>query len=377
LDYKIPLFRIYWDENDVNAVSEVIRRGSQWAEGPEIKQFEEKLAEYLNAKYVTTFNSGTSAMHAALLAMDIKDKEVIVPSLTFISTVNTVVLAGGKPVFAEVEADTYGLDVRDVESKITDKTAAIFPVHYAGAIARDTRALQDLAEEKKLLLVEDAAEALGAKANKRMAGTFGDAGMFSFCQNKIVATGEGGAIATEKQALAKKLRLIRSHGRVEGRDGYFESGAADDYELPGYNYRMPPIISALGMSQLGKVEKLIEMRREKASYLNKALGKVQGLKVPKEIEGNRNVYQLYTIEIEGNRDILQKHLADSGIASKVYFGPVHLKTLYRKNFGCKEGMLPFTEGLGKRLLSLPFWPGISKEEMDAVAESIKSFFKEG
>ena len=377
MNWKIPLFKIYNDEEDVSAVSKVIKRGAYWAEGPEIKEFEEKLAEYVGAKHAIVFNSGTSALHATLIACGVKGKEVIVPSFTFISTANSVALAGAKPVFAEVEGDTYCLDVADVEKRITGNTIGVIPMHYGGATARDIEKIKELCDKKGLLMIEDAAESLGAKHNGKMSGTFGAAGMYSFCQNKIIATGEGGAITTEDEKIARKLEVIRSHGREIG--DYFSSSREEDYLEIGYNYRISTMQAALGLSQLNKVDKIIEMRRKNAKYFNKKLAGITGLKTPKELEGNFNVYQLYTIELENaeKRDGLKEHLAKSGVMSKVYFSAAHLKTFYRKSFGCGEGQLPFTEKLQKRVLTLPFWPQMGKREIDSVAEDIKGFFEEG
>ncbi len=375
MEWKVPMFRIYWDEDDKKALQAVLERGSLWAEGPEIKEFETALEKYLGAKHVVAFNSGTSALHSVLLDLGMQGKEVIVPSFTFISTANAVVLAGAKPVFAEVEGQTYGLDAADVEKRINENTGAILPVHYSGIPARDLEKLKELADKYRIPLIEDAAESFGATKNGRMTGTFGKAGMFSFCQNKVVTAGEGGAISTEDELLAEKLKMLRSHGRIQ--ENYFSSVAMDDYALAGFNYRMPSMLAALGLSQLKKTEKLIEMRRKNAALYAKGLAGIKGIKVPSELPGSRNVYQIYTIEVEGegNRDKLQLHLAENGIMSRVYFGPVHLKTAY-KELGWKEGQLPFTEALSKRVLTLPFYAGVKKGEIEMVVEGIKSFFRE-
>ena len=375
IDWKVPLFKIFWDRNDLEAVSAVIKRGSYWAEGPEIAEFENSLQKYTGAKHAVVFNSGTSALHAVLEVFGVKGKEIIVPAFTFISSVNAVILAGAKPVFAEVEADSYGLDAKDVEKKIGDNTAAILPTHYAGSVARDIEKLAELAEKNNIPLVEDAAESLGAKLNNKMAGRFGKAGMYSFCQNKIIAAGEGGVLVTDNDEVAEKLKVFRSHGRDAG-ENYFSSTVQEDYSLIGYNYRMPSILAALGKSQLEKINKLIEMRRKNAAYYNEKLAGIEGIKIQKEQAGSKNVYQLYTIEVKDEkRDKLQKYLKGKGIMTKVYFAPVHLKTVYRQKFGCKEGMLPFTEKLSCQVLSLPFYPGMLKKEISIVADSIKSFFR--
>jgi perosamine synthetase len=216
MNWKIPLFKSYWEKDDVEAVKKVIQRGTYWSNGPEIKELEKQLAQYTNRKYATTFNSGTSALHSLLLAYNIKKgDEVIVPSFTFIATANTVVLTGAKPIFAEIEEQSYGLDTQDVAENITKKTKAIIPIHYGGAPCKEIKALKELAEDHKLILIEDAAESLGSKINNTMVGDFGHAAMFSFCQNKIITAGEGGIIVTNYKDINHKLQLLRSHGRLE------------------------------------------------------------------------------------------------------------------------------------------------------------------
>ena len=218
MEWKIPLFKIYWDKDDVKAVENAIKRGMSWAIGPEVTQFEQKLADYLKVKYCLTFNSGTSALHAALLAHGIgAGDEVIVPSFTFIATANAPLFVGAKPVFADIEEKTLGLDPADVEKKITPRTKAIIPIHYGGCPCL-IEELRDVARRHNLLLIEDAAEALGAGINGKKAGSIGDAGILSFCQTKTMTTGEGGAVTTGSPEIYEKLKLIRSHGRSESSD---------------------------------------------------------------------------------------------------------------------------------------------------------------
>ncbi|MBD3249385.1 aminotransferase class I/II-fold pyridoxal phosphate-dependent enzyme [Candidatus Woesearchaeota archaeon] len=377
MTWKIPLFKTYSDEEDINAVTEVIKRGTFWAVGPEIEEFEKKLADYLGIKYALTFNSGTSALHTLLLAHDVKGKEVIVPSFTFIATSNAVILAGGIPVFAESESETFGLDADDVKKKITDKTKAIIPLHYGGFPSRDTKKLREIADENNLLLIEDAAESLGSSIDGKKVGTFGDSAMFSFCQNKVLATGEGGLIVTDSREIYEKAKLLRSHGRVEESEDYFSNTGDNDYIQVGYNFRMPTILAALGISQLAKTQKIIDLRRSHGHYLSKNFSEIEEITVPKELEGHYQVYQMYTIQLpdQETRDALQKHLSDAGIMSKVYFNPVHLKTIYKKRYAYSEGDLPFTENMSKNVLNVPLYPEIKKENLDYMIKSIKEFFQ--
>jgi perosamine synthetase len=210
--FKIPLFKIYWDKDDLKSVNNVISRGTYWATGPEIEQFENKLSDYVGLKHAVTFNSGTSALHAVLLAHGIKSgQEVIVPSFTFTSTANAPIFVGATPVFAEIEDKTYGLDPEDVKEKINIKTKAIIPLHYGGCPCM-IEELAEIAEDHNLILIEDAAESLGSKVKNKLVGSFGDTAMISFCQNKIITTGEGGCIVTNSDEICNKLKLIRSHG---------------------------------------------------------------------------------------------------------------------------------------------------------------------
>jgi len=372
--WKIPLFKIYWDENDVEAVSNVIRRGTYWANGKEIPEFEEEIAKYVGTKYAVAFNSGTSALHALFLAYDIQSSEVIVPSFTFIATANSVLMANGKVVFAEVETDSFGLDANDVNEKITKKTKAIMPVHIAGQPCKDIKELTDIAQDKNLLLLEDAAQTLGSYSKYGKAGTFGDAAMFSFCQNKVITTGEGGLLVLDDEKIYEKLKLIRSHGRLESSNSdYFSNINDNEYIQIGFNFRMSSMTAALGLSQYRKISKVLEIRKQKAAYLNEHLVKLDGLTVPKAFNDANHIYQLYILKFTESdlRDKVQEHLQDKGVMSKVYFNPIHLKEFYRKTFSYKEGDLPVTEDLSTKVLSLPMFNDLTTDEMDYMIDSIK------
>lgn len=374
---KIPLFKIYWEDEDVKAVTNVIKRGSYWATGPEIKKFEEMVAEYVGRKYAVAFNSGTSALHAILLAHEIQEgDEVIVPSFTFISTANAPLFVGAKPVFAEIEDETYGLDSEDVKEKITKKTKVIMPIHYGGCPCKNIKELKEIAEDNKILLIEDAAESLGAKIGNEMVGSFGDAAMFSFCQNKVITTGEGGIIVTDSKQIYEKLRLICSHGRLETAN-YFTSSGQVDYIMLGYNFRMPTMVAALGISQIKKIDKMVEMRRKNAAYYTLLLKNVDGIEPPIPPDNFYHVYQMYTVQVEKSlRDKLREYLLKRGISTKIYFDPVHLTKFYREKFGFKEGDLPITEEISKKVLTLPMYPTLKKEEIKYIVNNISQFMEE-
>ena len=366
------MFKIFWDKEDVEAVTGAIKAGMNWATGSNVGKFEELIASYVDTEYAVTFNSGTSALHAALLSYEIKKgDEVIVPSFTFIATANAPIFVGAKPVFADIEEETFGLDPEDVKKKITERTKAIMPIHYGGCPCK-IRELKEMAEDYDLILIEDAAESLGARVKDEKVGTFGDSAMLSFCQNKIIPTGEGGAIVTDSKEIYEKLKLIRSHGRLETQD-YFSSIEHLDYITLGYNFRMSNIIAALGIAQLKKIDKIIEMRRENAKYLTTRLKReIKEILIFDPPEDYYNVYQMYTLRVD-NRDELMKHLADSGIMTKVYFSPIHLTHFYKNEleYVCK---LPVTKEISTQVLTLPMYPTLTKEEVDYIVEEIKRFF---
>ena len=377
MTWKIPLFKIYWDDEDVETVTEAIKAGMNWAVGPNVEHFEDLIASYVGTKYALTFNSGTSALHAALLAHRIKEgDEVIVPSFTFIATANAPLFVGAKPVFADIEEETFGLDPEDVKEKITKKTKAIMPIHYGGCACK-IRELKEIAEDNNLLLIEDAAESLGARVINKKVGTFGDSAMLSFCQNKVITTGDGGAMVTDSRAVYEKLKLIRSHGRLETSD-YFSSTEYMDYVTLGYNFRMSNITAALGIAQLKKADKIIEMRRENAKYLTTKLNhEVKETITPTPPKDYFHVYQMFTIRVKEpkeKREDLKKYLTDNGIMSKVYFEPVHLASFY-KNVLKYDCDLPVTEKVSKDVLTLPIYPTLTKEEMKYIVEEIKRFFE--
>jgi len=374
MTWEIPLFKMYWDDDDVASVSNTIKSGMSWAAGPDVSAFEQEIAHYIGTNYCLTFNSGTSALHAVLMAHGIgKNDEVIVPSFTFIATANAPLFVGAKPVFADIDDITYGLEPTDVNERITKKTKAIIPVHYGGCPCR-IRELREIADDNHLLLIEDAAESFGAKVGDQMTGSFGESAMVSFCQNKIITTGEGGAIVTDSQDIYEKLKLIRSHGRFERAD-YFSTTAPMDYITLGYNFRISSITAALGRSQLRKVEKIISQRRADANYY------IQNLKtcgkdvyIPPLPEDYYSVYQLFSVRAK-QRDSLMKHLEDKGIMTKIYFSPIHETQFYKKSLGY-TCTLPVTERISKEIISIPFYPGITKDEKQRVVDAIRSFYRE-
>ncbi|MDO8716336.1 MAG: DegT/DnrJ/EryC1/StrS family aminotransferase [Dehalococcoidales bacterium] len=378
MDWRIPLFKIYWDKNDVSAVTSIIEKGANWAIGPELKEFEKAVAEYIGVKYAVAVNSGTSALHVALAAHGIgPGDEVIVPAFTFIATANAPLFVGATPVFAEIEEQTFGLDPDDVERKITPRTKAIIPVHYGG-IACQIDKLKRIAEKHKLILIEDAAESFGSAVNGRKLGSIGDSAILSFCSAKVITTGEGGMVLTNSRDVYEKAKLVYSHGRAETAD-YFSTAEQMEYITLGYNFRMSTMTAALGLSQVKKVDDIIRMRRENAEYLTEKLSGIKDISTPALPPGCSHVYMLYTIRLknQGVRDRLKDHLTSKGILSRIYFNPVHLSQFYRKKFGYKEGLLPVTEKIASEVLTLPMSPPLTHKEIDSIAREIKVFLLKG
>ena len=373
--WKIPLYKIFNDEDDVRIVSKVIKRGMDWAIGPEVEQFEYQLAKYVGSNYCLVFNSGTSALHAALLSLGIRGGRVLVPSFTFISTANSALMVGAKPTFVDIEEDTLGLDPSKIGQAINTSTKAIMPVHYAGLPCK-IEEIKEISKKKKIPLIEDAAEALGSRIRKKMVGTFGDLSVFSFAGNKVLTTGEGGAIVTNSNKIFNKLKLIRSHGRIE-KQNYFSSNIKPEYIELGFNWRMSSISAALGITQLSKMEKMINMRRKNAAYLSSRLNKYDKIKVPTEPKHYRHVYQLYSIQLPNlnKRNMLMKFLTKKGIMSKVYFNPIHQTRFYKQSGFSKTRNLQVTERIANKILSLPLYPNMKKEELKFIIDSVSEFLE--
>lgn len=372
--WKIPLYKVLTDKEDIKLISTIIRRGMDWAIGPEIEYFEKSLSEYVGTKYCVTFNSGTSALHAALLSLGINSThEVIVPSFSFIATANSVLMTGATPKFVDIEEKTYGLNPIATESVIERKSKAIIPVHYSG-LPCDITELKEIAKRKKIFLIEDAAESIGAKINNRMVGTFGDMSIFSFAGNKVLTTGEGGCVVTNSKKYFQKLKLIRSHGRLD-RQNYFSSIDQPKYVTLGYNWRISSITAAIGISQLEKIEKLIGLRRKNAAYMNSKLKNLHYISTPNEPTGFKHVYQLYSIRLPNSiiRNKMMQFLANKGIMTKVFFFPIHLTTLYKKMGYGKIPNLEITKTISNQILTLPMYPGLKKEEMNFICDSIHEF----
>ncbi|MHA2321912.1 MAG: DegT/DnrJ/EryC1/StrS family aminotransferase, partial [Candidatus Thorarchaeota archaeon] len=326
--------------------------------------------------YCVLLNSGGSALQALMAAHGFhKGDEIIVPSFTFIASAFAPLYVGARPVFADIEEETYGLDAEDVKEKITSNTKAIIPVHYGGMPCR-IDVLKDLAEDHSLVLIEDAAEALGAKFGGKLVGTFGQSSIFSFCQNKVITTSEGGCIVTDDSVINEKVRLFRSYGRVISGD-YFADGTDLDYVESGYNLRMSTILASLGRSQLRRVDDLIAMRQKNARFLIERLSNLNQVSCQEPPDNDFfTVYQMFTVRVrtgQKKRDALMKYLGEKGISSKVYFDPVHEYSVFQK-LGHDTTKLPVTERVSSEVLTIPMYPHMTKEELEYLSAKIIEFF---
>ncbi|SVB20921.1 uncharacterized protein METZ01_LOCUS173775, partial [marine metagenome] len=293
---------------------------------------------------------------------------------SFISTANSVLFTNATPSFVDIEETTFGLNPKLISEKISTSTKAIIPMDYGGQSCKIDE-INEVARDEKLLLIEDAAESLGASINNNKAGSFGDAAIFSFCGNKVLTTGEGGAVVTNSKEIIEKIKLIRSHGRFD-KINYFENTENSTYQDLGYNWRMSSITAALGISQLNKLDKIIKMRQKNAAFISSKLKKFPQIITPISPDGYEHIYQMYTIRLATNkmRDDLKNHLLAKRIFSKVYFEPIHLTPFYREKFNFKEGYLPVTEQISRQILTIPLFPNMTMEEKNYLVDSISEFF---
>jgi len=381
---NIPLFRIHHDNRDIEAISRVIDRGTSWANGPEVEQFENELSDYFDVKHCLVLNSGTSALHLALLSLGIgPGDEVIVPSFTFIATVNAVLFVGATPVFADIEPETMGLNPPSYGNGIIDvmtmKTKAIIPIHYGGLPCKEIENIRKFVEYSNTIkncrhihIIEDACESFGTEINGKKVGTFGDIGILSFCQNKLITTGEGGAVITDSKELYEKMKLLRSHGREDSGD-YFHGGVSE-YKALGYNFRMSSMQAALGLSQMEKLPLIINRRWTLSKYLDDRLSEIDEIKIL-NYGGLDTIRLFYTIQLKDRdtRDRLSGYLNGHGISTKVYFEPVH-RTPFYAGMGYYDVDLPETMKASETVLSLPFYVDMTIDRMDYIIHKLEKFF---
>jgi UDP-4-amino-4,6-dideoxy-N-acetyl-beta-L-altrosamine transaminase len=368
----LPYGRQTITEPDIEAVLAVLR--SDWlTTGPKVPEFEQALAEFVGVRHAVVVNSGTAALHCAMAAIGVTSgDEVIVPSISFVATANCVVYCGGTPVFADVEAETALIDPTDVERKITPRTKAIIAMDYGGQPA-DYETLRAIIArtERPLWLVADACHSLGASRHGRMAGALADISTFSFHPVKPITTGEGGAITTNDAEIARKATLIRNHGIDSDFRARENSGAwyYDMVEL-GFNYRMPDILCALGISQLRQLPRWIARRQALASRYDTELAGNEGIKPLERFEGVSHGYHLYTVRTEaGRRDTICRRLREAGIGANVHYRPIAAHSFYRRSAAAPR--TPIADQLWGRLLTLPLHTAMSNEDIHRVVSVLR------
>ena len=353
-------------EEEIQAVVEVMRSGpltNALGAGPKVTQFEKNFAEFVGVKHALAVNTGTAALHSAMVAAGVKHgDEVILPSFTFVATAEAVVMAGGKPVFTDIDPETYTISPEEIKKNVTKKTKAIVPVDLYGFSA-DFKPIREIAEEYDLMVVEDAAQAHGATYEGRPAGVFADAACWSLYASKNITTGEGGVVTTDSDEVDETLRLVRTHGEK----------AKYASLMLGYNYRMSEIQAAIGVVQLGKLTSFVAKRRANAQKLTKILAKTKRLQLPKETEDRRHSWYLYTVRLkdggEIERDKILGGLKKKGIGAAAYYvHPVHTMSYYRESFGDRK--LSETEKAAKQVFSLPVHPSVTEEQVKYIGTSL-------
>ena len=346
---------------EIKVIAQVLKSG-MIAQGSRVDKFESLFAKLCGTKYAIAVNSGTAALHTALKIAGIKrGDEVITTPFTFIATANTILMQGAKPVFVDVDEDTFNINSKKIYQKITKKTKAIVTVDLFGHLC-DYDEINEISKEKKLILIEDACQAINAEYKGKKAGSFGDIAAFSFYATKNITCGEGGIITTDNDDYAESARLFRQHGR-------FSMHQYEHTEL-GYNYRMTDISAAILLEQLKKLDFITKKRVENAAYLSKGLRNIKGIKVPIIKKGHKHVFHQYTIKVGDNfklkRDGLIIHLNKRGIGCSVYYPkPLHLYN-HIKKFGYKKGDFPVAEKLSEQVISLPVHPLLKRDELDCI-----------
>lgn len=370
----IPYGRQSIDETDIQAVVDVLR-GDFLTTGPKITEFEKAVCEYTGAKYAVAISNGTAALHAACYAAGIQEgDEVITTPLTFAASANCVLYCGGVPVFADVDERTYNISPVEIEKKITSRTKAIIAVHFAGQPC-EMDEIHKIADKYGLLVIEDAAHALGADYKGQKIGSMSDMTTFSFHPVKHITCGEGGMILTNNESLYQKLALFRTHGITREPNLLSKNEGAWYYEQIelGYNYRITDIQCALGLSQLKKLERFVKRRKELVERYNKAFENITGITVPCVKDNCNSSWHLYVIQVEHRKEVFDK-LRQAGIGVNVHYVPVYKHPYYQKN-GYQNVSCPTAEKLYEHFISIPLYPGLTNEQQDYVIRMVKEFVK--
>lgn len=364
------------DESDIQAVVDVLK-GDYLTTGPFVKEFENKVASYVGAKYAVAVSNGTAALHMACFAAGIKDgDEVIVSPMTFAASANAVLYCGGTPVFSDIDPMTYNIDPDGIEAKITNKTKAIIPVDFSGQSV-DMDRIKEIADKYNLIIIEDAAHALGSEYKGTKVGSKADMVEFSFHPVKLITTGEGGIVTTNSEKLYKKMMIFRSHGITREKEILNENHGPWYYEQQylGYNYRLTDFQSALGTSQMNKIEDFISRRREIVKLYNDSFKDLKEIVTPFEAEYSNSGWHIYVIKIKPElltvtRKEIFEALQAENIGVNVHYLPVYLHPYYR-NLGYEKGLCPNAEELYKNMITLPLFPSMSDKDVNDVVTAVK------
>ena len=370
---KIPLLRPYFDSEELEEIKKVLDSG--WVtQGPKVKEFEDKISEYLGVKNAIAVTNCTSALHLALLSIGVKEgDEVLVADYTFPATGHSVLYCGAKPVFVDVDLKTYNMNPDLIEEKINDKTKAIVPVHTFGQPA-EMDEIMEIAEEYNLNVIEDAACALGAKYKYKYVGTIGNIGCLSFHARKGITTGEGGMVVTDDKNLAEKIRNLSVFGMTSAWDR--EKSA--EFIIPeftdvGYNYKMSDITAAVGVAQLRKLAKIIERKRELAKYWDEKLQEIENISPPHVSENVKHIYQSYVALVDKriNRNKLIETLMKKGIQTQIGTYASHIQPVYNSEDKCPNSLEVFN-----RSLALPMYYMLREEDIDVATVHLKRALEE-
>ncbi|NOY35804.1 MAG: DegT/DnrJ/EryC1/StrS family aminotransferase [bacterium] len=361
-----PIAKPYITKKEEKYVLNVLRSGIL-SIGPKIEEFEKKFSDKIGAKYACAVSSGTAGLHLAMIAAGIKKgDEVITSPFSFIASANCILYVGAKPVFADINPVTYNIDPVKIEKKITPKTRAILVTHIFGQ-ACDMEAILKIAKKHKLKIIEDACESVNAEYKGKKVGTFGESAVFAFYPNKQITTGEGGIITTRSKKTQEICRSLRNQGRSENMQWL-------DHKRLGYNYRMDEMSAAVGIAQLEKLDFMITQRQKIAGWYNKyLLPHSNFIQIPLTAEHNIHTWFVYVITIKNKRVSRNKIIATlnkEGVSTKPYLPSIHLFDFYRKKYYYKKGDFPVSERVSESSLALPFYIGITEEDVKYISKKI-------
>lgn len=374
-DTFLPYGRQWIEDDDIEAVVKILK-SDFLTTGPAILEFEEAVAHYVGAKYAVSFSNGTAALHGACFAAGIQEgDEVITTPMTFAASANCVLYQGGTPVFADIDDSTYNIDPKQIEEKITSKTKAIIPVHFTGQPA-ELDEIHRLAQEHNLVVIEDAAHALGASYKKKRIGGLSDMTMFSFHPVKHITSGEGGVITTNDDVYYQKLLQFRSHGIIKDQQLMTEPHGPWYYEMQslGFNYRMTDIQAALGANQLKKIDRFLSRRKHYVSLYNEAFESRDEIRIPAQHPDGDSSWHLYIIRLQSekmkvSRKVIYEELMKENIGVNVHYIPVH-KMPYYQQLGYGKETYPVAEKLYEEILTLPLFPKMSVDDINDVITAV-------